>query len=98
MQKNMGNFCKKYGSSQRVPMFHLEGKVRLEREVNTHLHSVPRLRMSGGVPVLPVYAFRASQGKLYLIYGSRYESHNFGCVQVLTHEPVKHLSVFLSVH
>jgi hypothetical protein len=50
-------------------------------KLTTHLHSVPRLRRSGGgVPVLPVYAFRASQGKLYLIYGSPYESYNFGCV------------------
>jgi hypothetical protein len=66
----MGNFCQKYGSSQRVPMLLLEGKERPEREVNHSSHSVQRLRMSGGVPVLPVYAFRVSQGKLYLIYGS----------------------------
>jgi len=74
-------------------------KVKCGRRVKltTHLHSVRRLRMSG-VPVLPVYAFRASQGKLYLIYGSPYDSYNFGCVQVLTHEPVKYRSVFLSVH
>jgi len=41
-------------------------KVNSGRSVklNTHLHSVPRLRISGGVPVLPVYAFRASQGNL----------------------------------
>jgi hypothetical protein len=67
-------------------------------KLTTHLHSVPRLRMSGGVPVFPVYVVGASQGKLYHIYGSLYESYNFGCVQVLTHEPVKHISFFLSVH
>ena len=41
-------------------------KVKIDRSVKltTHLHSVPRLRMSGGVPVLPVYDFRASQGNL----------------------------------
>jgi len=35
--------------------------------LTTHLHVVPRFRMSGAVPLLPQYAFMAWMGKRYLI-------------------------------
>jgi hypothetical protein len=43
----------------------LQGVNRSELEVK-HLHLVPRLRMSGGTPLLPLHAFMAWKGQLCL--------------------------------
>jgi len=37
-------------------------------KLTTHLHLVPKLRMSGGIPVLPLHAFIALTGKKFTIY------------------------------
>ena len=43
------------------------GQSRRGGRLTTHIHLVPRLRMSGAVPLLPLYAFMAWTGKT-LIY------------------------------
>jgi hypothetical protein len=39
-----------------------------ERELATHIHLGPRLRISGAIPVLPLYAFMALTQKTLLLY------------------------------
>jgi hypothetical protein len=43
----------------------------------TQLHQVPRLRMSGAMPILPLYAFMTWTGKtlLFLYFTFTYRSH-----------------------
>ena len=42
--------------------------MRMIHYTFTHLHLVPRLRMSGAVPLLPLYAFMAWTRKMYVIH------------------------------
>jgi hypothetical protein len=37
-------------------------------QLSTHIHLVPRLKMSGAIPLLPLYAFMALTGKEFTIY------------------------------
>jgi len=37
-------------------------------KLTTHLHQVPKLRMSGAIPVLPLYAIVALKGKKFTFY------------------------------
>jgi hypothetical protein len=46
------------------------GTVKIGRDMNlvSHIHLVPRLRMSGAIPVLPLCAFNAWTGKILPLY------------------------------
>ena len=43
---------------------------RPERDLTTHLHLVPGLRVSGAMPLLPLYASMAWSGETLLYNGS----------------------------
>jgi hypothetical protein len=46
------------GTTQQVPGFSPGGKAAGSLEITTHLHLAPRLRMSGAITLLPLYAFK----------------------------------------
>jgi hypothetical protein len=48
---------------QRVPGFFSGGISGWDVKLTTHICVVPRLRMSGGAPLLPLYTFTAWRGK-----------------------------------
>jgi hypothetical protein len=58
---------------QRVTLFSPEGKFALTPSWSLHL--MPSLRMSGAVPLLPVYAFMESTGPNLTFYLFYYTTH-----------------------
>jgi hypothetical protein len=47
--------------------FFQESKSGREVKLTTHLYLVPKLRMSGVIPLLPLYALLAGTGKMELL-------------------------------
>jgi len=50
-------------------------------QFTTHLHLVPRLGMSGPIPLLPLYAFKVWKG-MTILYSTNPTEHNIKCVTV----------------